>query len=153
MFSETQDMEKLPPTEDALLQHTKRSLFQTGVWMVTTAEPDYPLPKDNGWKKKDDGKYTPLWITIPEVAKNVQVNSPSANALETALLAAVENQMHKETSYLFRCCDLFLVLLLLNIFLAPRLFCYPIIFYTFCRKVTKWAHLTPIYTLMTPCMG
>ena len=69
MFSENQDMEKLPPTEYALLQHTKRSLFQTGVWMVTTAEQDYPLPKDNGWKKKDDGKYTPLWITIPEVAK------------------------------------------------------------------------------------
>ena len=60
--------------------------FSKRVWMVTTSEPDYPLPKDNGWKKKDDGKL--------QNVTNVQVNSPSANALETALLAAVENQMH-----------------------------------------------------------
>ena len=93
MFSENQDMEKLPPTEYALLHHTKRSLFQTGVWMVTTAEPDYPLPKDNGWKKKDDGNI-PLCGSLFQKLQNVQVNSPSANALETALLAAVENQMH-----------------------------------------------------------
>ena len=59
MFSGNQDMEKLPPTEDALLQHTKRSLFQTGVWTMTTAEPNYPLPEDNGWKKR----------SLPEVAK------------------------------------------------------------------------------------
>ena len=144
-------MEKLPPTEDALLQHTKRSLFQMGVWMVTTAEPDYPLPKDNGWKKKDDGKYTPLWITISVVAKcSSQLTKCKCSGDCSSCSCGKSNALSDKLSV---CCDLFLILLLLNIFLAPRLFCYPIMFYTFCRKVTKWAHLTPIYTLMTSCMG
>ena len=31
-FSQTQNIETIPPTKNALLLHTKRALFQSGVW-------------------------------------------------------------------------------------------------------------------------
>jgi hypothetical protein len=68
LFGMNQNMERIPPTCDALLQHTKRSIYQTGIWMMASEEPNVPSPSEFGWKIEND-KWTPLWITLPEVSK------------------------------------------------------------------------------------
>ena len=49
-----QSMESLPPTQNALIQHIKRSVYQTGIW-ATSFEPQacLPNPASFGWEKKD----------------------------------------------------------------------------------------------------
>ena len=62
-------MESLPPTENALLQHVKRCIYQVGVWYNSFyAHPLQPYsPVNYGWREDESG-WTPVWITIPEVA-------------------------------------------------------------------------------------
>ena len=64
-----QNMESLPPTENALLQHVKRCIYQVGVWYNSFyAHPLQPYsPVNYGWREDESG-WTPVWITIPEVA-------------------------------------------------------------------------------------
>ena len=46
-FSRTQNIENIPPTKNALLFHTKRALFQSGVWSrCLDVLQNLPLPKD-----------------------------------------------------------------------------------------------------------
>ena len=43
-------MDKIPPTQDALLQHTRRTLYQAGVWTTCTqAQPTIHSPEEFGW--------------------------------------------------------------------------------------------------------
>ncbi|KAL9964760.1 hypothetical protein ACROYT_G028441 [Oculina patagonica] len=45
-------MEKMPPTENALLQHTKRALYQASIWTTCTdTQQDIPSPADFAWTK------------------------------------------------------------------------------------------------------
>ena len=45
-------MYKLPPTKDALLQHTRRAVYQAGVWtMSTQTHLVVPSPQDFAWTK------------------------------------------------------------------------------------------------------
>jgi len=62
-------IENIPPTADALMQHTKRAIFQAHVWMecLQKCVTDY-FPADYGWKVVDGGQYQPLWITQPDVS-------------------------------------------------------------------------------------
>ena len=64
-----QNMEYLPPTKNALLQHVKRCIYQVGVWYNSFyAHPLQPYsPVNYGWREDESG-WTPVWITIPEVA-------------------------------------------------------------------------------------
>jgi hypothetical protein len=66
VFSQkTRDVERIPPTSDALYQHLKRSVFQASIW--TTAQMSMmPVnnPTDHGWKE-EDGKLLPIWISQP----------------------------------------------------------------------------------------
>jgi hypothetical protein len=65
-----QSMENLPPTEDALIQHAKRCIFQAGIWYLSTvSEPDIPSASSFGWKE-NDSVWKPEWITIPEVSQS-----------------------------------------------------------------------------------
>jgi hypothetical protein len=65
-----QSMENLPPTEDALLLHTKRAVFQAGIWSLSTETHQLlPSPQDFGWLKEDDG-WLPIWITLPEISQS-----------------------------------------------------------------------------------
>ena len=41
-------MERLPPTQDALLQHTKRVAFQAGIW-YTSEQIEQHAPTPEGW--------------------------------------------------------------------------------------------------------
>ncbi|KAJ8359070.1 hypothetical protein SKAU_G00155950 [Synaphobranchus kaupii] len=62
-------MEKLPPTQDALLQHMKRAIYQAGVWATSTQiQQVIPSPQDYGWTK-ESGSWMPVWLTIPEVSR------------------------------------------------------------------------------------
>ncbi|CAB4034500.1 Hypothetical predicted protein [Paramuricea clavata] len=62
-------MDKLPPTQDALLQHVRRAVFQAGIWTVgDQPQPHVPSPGQFSWSE-DDGKWVPKWITILEVSK------------------------------------------------------------------------------------
>ena len=62
-------IERLPPTQDALLQHTKRACYQSGVWTVSLLhQPQLPSPRDFGWKKEEDSR-KPIWMTQPTAAE------------------------------------------------------------------------------------
>lgn len=71
LFSQkTRDVERIPPTKDALLQHLKRSVFQASIW-ATAHMSMMPAnnPTNHGWKE-EDGKLLPIWTTLP-LAKDV----------------------------------------------------------------------------------
>jgi len=62
-------MEAIPPTQDALLQHCRRAIYQAGLW--TTSSQSWqvvPSPGNYGWRRVDDS-WQPLWINIPEVSE------------------------------------------------------------------------------------
>ena len=66
----TRDVERIPPTSEALDQHLKRSVFQASIW----ASPHMSMmpvnnPTDHGWKE-EGGKLLPIWTTLP-LAKDV----------------------------------------------------------------------------------
>ena len=66
----TRDVERIPPTSDALDQHLKRSVFQASIW--TTAHMSMvPVqnPVTHGWMEKD-GKLLPIWTTL-SLAKDI----------------------------------------------------------------------------------
>ena len=65
-----QSMENLPPTKDALLQHTRRSIYQTGIWAMSfLSAPLIPAAQEFGWMMKES-IMKPVWITIPEVSES-----------------------------------------------------------------------------------
>ena len=63
-------LEYIPPTEDALMLHIRRPIYQgVLVWgMATTASYVLPDPTQWGWSKEGD-IYIPQWMTKPEAAK------------------------------------------------------------------------------------
>ena len=64
-------MEGLPPTEAALLQHSRRAAFQSGYcWHRSLqAQQDLPSPSMWGWMKDDDGSdWRPLWSILPDIS-------------------------------------------------------------------------------------
>ena len=64
----TQKGRGLPPTQAALIQHTKRAAYQAGhCWgQMMVAAPELPSP---GWKRKDTGGWEVQWTTLPEATK------------------------------------------------------------------------------------
>ena len=68
---ENRSMEKLPPTQDALLQHARRAVYQAGIWTSSTnTQQALPSPRDYGWMKEPGtSTWVPVWMTIPEVSR------------------------------------------------------------------------------------
>ncbi|KAG5889068.1 hypothetical protein JTB14_020419 [Gonioctena quinquepunctata] len=63
-------MDKLPPTEDALLQHIRRAVYQAGIWMTSTqTQQVIPSPHNFAWNKVLES-WVPVWMTIPEVSRS-----------------------------------------------------------------------------------
>ena len=64
-------MDMIPPTQDALLQHVQRAVYQAGIWTTSTqVQQVIPSPKDFAWSKDPlSQSWVPVWITIPEVSK------------------------------------------------------------------------------------
>ncbi|KAG1695759.1 Integrin alpha-PS2 [Nymphon striatum] len=64
-------MENLPPTQDALINHTKRALYQAGIWTSSQKPMQHvPSPADWGWTMDADGKrWVPVWRTLDVASK------------------------------------------------------------------------------------
>jgi len=63
-------LENIPPTNDALLQHTKRAAYQAGhCWgQCLVSCPELPSPAEWGWSMADSGSWQPVWCTLPEAS-------------------------------------------------------------------------------------
>ncbi len=61
----------LPPTQAALIQHTKRAAYQAVYcWaQMMVAAPELPSPGDWGWSRKDTGGWDVCWTTLSEATK------------------------------------------------------------------------------------
>lgn len=69
LFSKkSRTLEKIPPTQEALLQHTKCSVYQGGhIWAQTLVmQPVLLSPSEWGWQR-DDKSWTPVWTTLPQM--------------------------------------------------------------------------------------
>lgn len=67
-----QNVEMIPPTQNALYHHCQRALYQSSIWISAhdsqVREPD---PCLYGWKETD-GKLLPRWMSVPQVASVCQ---------------------------------------------------------------------------------
>ena len=64
-------MERLPPTQDALLQHTKRVAYQAGIWCTSEhSEQRAPTPEGWGWTLNEENQsWVPVWNTLRLASK------------------------------------------------------------------------------------
>ena len=71
-FQRSQNIELIPTTQNALLMHVKRAIYQTGIWSkCLDSFQNLPPPQLFGWKLTDDpdAKYEPCWMTQKEASK------------------------------------------------------------------------------------
>ena len=62
-------MDKFPPTNDPLLQHVRRAVYQAGIWTTSTqTQLVIPSPHDFSWTKISDS-WVSVWVTIPEASR------------------------------------------------------------------------------------
>ena len=62
-------MENIPPTQAALLQHSRRAIYQAGIWATADqAQDDLPSPELWGWTKSS-GTWKPYWTSLQHVSK------------------------------------------------------------------------------------
>jgi hypothetical protein len=72
MFARKQrPYEAIPPTQAALLQHTKRAAYQAGcIWSQSTlSQPETPSPADWGWTQHVD-LWKICWTTLSPIAES-----------------------------------------------------------------------------------
>jgi hypothetical protein len=64
-------MDGLPPTQAALIEHTKRAAYQAGyVWaQMFLPNPMLPSPAQWGWLKTIEGEWEVKWTTLPEASR------------------------------------------------------------------------------------
>ena len=62
-------LETIPPTQAALLEHTKRAILQALIWKeALIPQPEIPDPAMWGWEQVD-GTYSPVWTSLPDASK------------------------------------------------------------------------------------
>ena len=68
------EIDNIPPTADALLQHAKRTMFQSGHCWGNCLEvsPQRPSPSEWGWVRYCTQAWEPLWSTIPVASQTCQ---------------------------------------------------------------------------------
>ena len=71
MMSTDNDLQKLPPSQEALIHHTKQPCYyQTGyLWRESIDNFDLPDPKSWGWGKKSTSNYGALWEST-QISRN-----------------------------------------------------------------------------------
>ena len=64
-------MEKIPPTQGALMQHSKRAAYPAGIWCTSElSNQERPSPEGWGWSWDDKIRsWTPVWTTLPIASK------------------------------------------------------------------------------------
>lgn len=67
----SRSMEKIPPTQDALLQHARRAAYQASSWATSESiEQNRHSPETWGWQLDQDTKsWTPVWTISPIASK------------------------------------------------------------------------------------
>ena len=67
-------IESIPPTADALFQHSKRSVYQSGYcWrQCLVCVPELPSPSNWGWQKGPDQTWQPIWTNLPQASQACQ---------------------------------------------------------------------------------
>ena len=65
----SRNLDNIPPTQAALVQHTKTTVLQGGyVWGQTLLKQAViPSPSDYGWIRDDDLEWLPYWTSLPQV--------------------------------------------------------------------------------------
>ena len=74
-FNRSFNIENVPPTKDAFYLHTRRALYQSGIWArCLEAHQRLLSPRDFGWVHSDDPiiKWTPHWKTQPDGSKEIR---------------------------------------------------------------------------------
>ena len=66
-------IENCPPTQDALIQHTKRAMLQSFIWTncLVLNEPILDV-KEWGWKIDKNNLVYPVWTMLPEASSTCQ---------------------------------------------------------------------------------
>ena len=70
LFCNGRAIDNMPPTRDALLQHTKRAAFLGGFVWGSSLVPQMNLPSFEWYGYKDDA--TPHWTNLPEASRGVR---------------------------------------------------------------------------------
>ena len=65
------DINNIPPTQGALLQHVKRAVYQAGYcWsQALVPQPELPQPEGWGWTANEEGKWEVIWSNLPDASK------------------------------------------------------------------------------------
>ena len=64
LFHRKYNLEKLPPTYDALMLHFKRCKHVVMIWMnATVPQPVLSSPEESGWELTNDGYLVPVLMT------------------------------------------------------------------------------------------
>ena len=67
IYSRKHTIESIPPTQDALIQHIRRAIYQAGYIWNQTLIPQPVLPSPDSWGWLPDGVgWKPLWMTLPD---------------------------------------------------------------------------------------
>lgn len=72
LFAKGRQLDRIPPTKAALIEHVKRAAYQAGhVWgQSCVAQQNLPNPSDWGWTKEASDRWVPFWSALPEAAKS-----------------------------------------------------------------------------------
>ena len=72
MFASGRQIENIPPTQAALIEHTKRAIYQGSfIWNRTLfAKQELPSPALWGWQRNEVDSWNPVWSTLPEASKS-----------------------------------------------------------------------------------
>ena len=82
VFEKSQNLEVVPPTKNALLQHVKRAIHQCGVWSrALEPQQNLPSPSNFGWREDtrssassstNSKMWVPIWFTNGEASKELR---------------------------------------------------------------------------------
>jgi hypothetical protein len=65
----TPAMKNIPPTQEALLQHANKAVYQASIWVSSlNSTQSAPMPNGFGWTRVEN-KWPPLWTLMPEAAE------------------------------------------------------------------------------------
>ena len=62
------EFSQLPPTQAALLQHARRSVYQASIWLKCMENKvDPPDPSNFGWRL-EESRFVPHWTNLPPIS-------------------------------------------------------------------------------------
>ena len=88
------DLRKLPPSREALLQLTKRACYQARyLWQECESDLNLPDPKVWGWTFNEDRGLIPSWLTVTstiDLEKSENVRDASVQMLVSVVKECVD---------------------------------------------------------------